>query len=182
MNNTPANTHPAWSKAIPWFLTIASVLALLAIGYFLIQNVEWYKHTVFESNVNDVDCGAYRMRAYDLHLSMVKRSVGLFSGFAVMFLGLGVAFYTLRSNTELSADTKGFKFSLLTASPGIVAIIVGGALIILTIQSKDTFGGYQSRCGNTEQAKGKLEGKAGKLKEGLQSSGSATKTSETSKN
>ncbi|NBC05751.1 MAG: hypothetical protein GVY26_00985 [Bacteroidetes bacterium] len=179
MNDGPSST---WSKTIPWFLTIASVLALLSIGYFLIQNVEWYKDTVFEPGINDVECGAYRMRAYDLHLSMVKRSVGLFSGFAVMFLGLGVAFYTLRSNTELSADTQGFKLSLLTASPGIVAILVGGAMIILTIQSKDSFGRYKAPCVKTEEVRKRLQESAKEAKEKNGAPSSTTPSSETSTN
>lgn len=145
MSATPDATPNTWAKAIPWFLTISSVLALIAIGVFLVLNIEWYKNTVLDNGIIDKDWGVYRVTVYELFLSMIKRSVGLFSGFAIMFLGLGVAFYTIQSNTEIGASLKDIKFNLLTASPGIVAIVVGGLLIILTIQSKDSFEPYTAK-------------------------------------
>lgn len=132
-----------WISVIPWFITIASTCALIAIGYFLIENIQWYKESVFNDSIKDVNEGAYRIRAYDLHLSMIKRSVGLFSGFAIMFIGLGVSFFTLKKNTEMELKSQIWSVNLVTASPGILAVLVGGFLIISTIKSKDSFGSYE---------------------------------------
>jgi hypothetical protein len=75
---------------------------------------------------------------------MIKRSVGLFSGFALMFIGMGVSFFTMRKNTEMQVRSTNLTASLVTASPGIIAVLVGGYLIISTIRSKDSFGSYDS--------------------------------------
>lgn len=126
-----------WSSSVPWFLTIMSTIVLIALAIFLISNIEWYKNSVFD--IEEASNGTYRMRAYDIHLSMIKRSVGLFAGFATMFLGLGVAYYTIKQKTELGIISGQWTANLATASPGIIAVVVGGYLIIATIQSKDEF-------------------------------------------
>jgi len=133
-----------WNKFVPWFLTIACTITLIVIGAFLIQNIEWYKQSVFSDNVNQVLEPKYRFYAYHLHLSMIKRSIGLFSGFAIMFLGLGVAFFTLKNNSTIDASGGGFTAKIATASPGIIALLVGAYLIIATIKSKDSFPPYEA--------------------------------------
>lgn len=138
-----------WKNFAPWFLTTAGTLALIAIGLFLIQNIEWYKASVFNPEVQDTSLPDYRFYAYHLHLSMIKRSVGLFSGFAIMFLGLGVAFFTIKETTNLDAKGAGFSAKIATASPGIIALLVGAYLIISIINSKDHFPEYQQK--NIEQ-------------------------------
>ncbi|TSE04001.1 MULTISPECIES: hypothetical protein [Aquimarina] len=131
----------SWEKYIPWFLTIASSIVLIAIGFFLINNINWFKEGVFE-NKADLNL-EYKVYAYQMHLSMIKRSVGLFSGFALMFLGIGVAFYSLKRQTTLNLEGAGITASLVTASPGIVAMILGAFLIISTIKSKDDFPNFE---------------------------------------
>ena len=130
-----------WEKRVPWYLTIASSAVLIAIGYFLISNINWFKAEVF---LHDADLNLeYKVYAYQMHLSMIKRSVGLFSGFAVMFLGIGVAFYSIKKQTTLNLEGAGITASLVTASPGIVAMVLGAFLIISTIKSKDDFPNFQ---------------------------------------
>lgn len=131
-----------WNRFVPWFLTIACTLVLIVIGVFLIKNIQWYKESVFDVQVSEVNNPEYRFYAYHLHLSMIKRSIGLFSGFAIMFLGLGVAFFTLKESTNIDAKGAGFSAKIATASPGIVALLVGAYLIISTINSKDHFPEY----------------------------------------
>lgn len=138
-----------WNRFVPWFLTIASALVLIVIGLFLINNIEWYKDGVFNNDISQVNSPEYRFYAYHLHLSMIKRSIGLFSGFAVMLLGLGVAFFTLKESTNIDAQGAGFTAKIATASPGIIAILVGAYLIISTIKSKDLFPDYNNT--NVEQ-------------------------------
>lgn len=126
-----------WEKYVPWFLTIGSCLALVSIGIFLISNINWFKNGVFE-NESDLNL-EYKVYAYQMHLSMIKRSVGLFSGFALMFLGTGVAFYSIKKQTSFNLKGAGITASLVTASPGIIAMVLGAFLIISTIKSKDDF-------------------------------------------
>ena len=127
---------------MPWFITTASVLTLALIAYFLLHNIEWYKSTVFDMSVTERNTAQYRIYAYQMHLSMIKRSIGLFSGMALMFLGMSVVFYSVKD--KFSGEFKGPVISaqIATASPGIIALIIGAYLIIATIQSKDEFPGY----------------------------------------
>jgi hypothetical protein len=133
-----ANLQSRWHRAIPWILTVSATLALIAIGWFLVANVEWFKSRA----VADAYLPEYRMDIFHLHLSMIKRSVGLFSGFAIMFLGLGVAFYTA-DQTRVDVGTPTIKAKLATASPGIIAMLIGMTMILFTINSKDTFHEYR---------------------------------------
>lgn len=131
-----------WNDFAPWFLTIACTFVLILIGIFLLTNINWYKTTVFSSEISEVNSPEFRFYAYHIHLSMIKRSIGLFSGFAMMFLGMGVAFYTLKNFTTIDGQTKGISLKLATASPGIIALITGAFLIAFTINNKDYFPNY----------------------------------------
>ncbi len=131
-----------WGKLIPWILTISCFVILYIIGDFLIMNIEWYKQSVFAIEIDNIQAPTYRIHAYHIHMSMIKRSVGLFSGFAIMFLGLGVAFYSLRNKTDLKLSSNIWSLNLATMSPGIIALVIGGILIMYTIGSKDDFAPY----------------------------------------
>jgi magnesium-transporting ATPase (P-type) len=126
-----------WNKLIPWFLTIACTLAIVVLAVFLISNINWFKNQAFANS--NFDSANYRIQIYHLHISMIKRSVGLFAGFILMLLGLGVAFYSVKEKSNIKIEGMGIGASLVTASPGLIAMLVGGFLIIATIQSKDTF-------------------------------------------
>jgi magnesium-transporting ATPase (P-type) len=126
-----------WNKLIPWFLTIACTLAIVVLAVFLISNINWFKNQAFANS--NFDSANYRIQIYHLHISMIKRSVGLFAGFILMLLGLGVAFYSVKEKSNIKIEGMGICASLVTASPGLIAMLVGGFLIIATIQSKDTF-------------------------------------------
>ncbi len=126
-----------WNKIIPWFLTLACTIAIVLLALFLINNINWFKNEAVLSP--EYSNSNYRMQIYHLHSSMIKRSVGLLSGFIIMLLGLGVAFYTVKEKSTLKLEGTGWGASLITASPGLIAVLVGGFLIIMTIQSKDKF-------------------------------------------
>ena len=121
-------------------MTLLSFGSLVAIGWFLINNVEWFKAHIFEVvDPKDEDYMTYVMHMQN---SLLKRCVGLFSGFALIFVGSSVSIYVAKRITQVGADAKDFKFSLTTASPGIIAMLLGGAILMFTIQSKDEFSGY----------------------------------------
>lgn len=133
-----------WERFAPWFLTVASLTTLIGIAVFLVSNIVWFQDSV--STVQQ-DAFVFRIHIYHMHLAMVKRSVGLFSGFATLFLGIGVSFYHLRSTSQyriggqVGAQTT-FAIEAVSASPGILSIIVGAALLFATISSKDSFSPY----------------------------------------
>lgn len=135
----------SWYSVAPWILSVASIITLFFIGKFLIDNLDWYKDTVFaDIGVRGTIEPKYKIYAYHLHLSMVKRSIGLFSGFSVMLLGLAVIFYTLKERSTVEASGGGITGAVTTASPGLIALLVGALLVIGSIQSKDRFPPYNA--------------------------------------
>lgn len=141
-SNTPSagsrdESSSAWTEFIPWFMTAVSILVLICLAWFLLENVFWFRRTA--TAISAPTDAAYRIYIYHLHLSMIKRSVGLFAGFALIFVGTSVAFYTLKQDIALDGAASGFSARLNTASPGIIAMVLGVGLIMFTIHSKDSF-------------------------------------------
>jgi len=129
-----------WEDAAPWFLTIASTITLACIAWFLVENILWFReHALIQS---DLVRPTYRLHVHHLHLAMIKRSVGLFSGFALLFLGTGVVFYTMRTTYGVHVNTGSLSAAVASASPGILAMALGVVLLLGTIASKDEFPPY----------------------------------------
>ncbi len=144
---------PVWGDAIPWFLTLASTVIIAGIAGFLVENILWFRDTAFqETTSSDL---VYRMHAHHLHIAMIKRSVGLLSGFALLFLGTGVSFYQLRSKSRYKLEGKigpqSFAAEAVSASPGVLAIFLGVILLLGTIASKDSFPSYMGEVQPTKQ-------------------------------
>ena len=129
-----------WKWFTPWFTMIASTVVLGAIAYFLYDNTYWFRETALRSF--PADKVVSRMHILHLHAAMVKRSVGLFSGFSLVFLGLGVVFYHVRSRSSLGVQTPTIGVEVVSASPGVIAIVLGVVLLMTTIASKDSFPPY----------------------------------------
>lgn len=130
-------TAISWEDWAPWFMSALSFLSLLAIGWFLIDNFHWFKGRILE--VRDPRDPEYVTYAMHMQNSLLKRCVGLFSGFALLFVGSSVALYVAKRMTKLDGEMKDFKVSVTTASPGIIAMLIGGFILAYTIQSKDEF-------------------------------------------
>lgn len=126
-----------WNRVIPWFMTALSLTVLFTLAWFLIENIYWFRKVSIVANM-PLD-PSYRIYVYQLQLAMIKRSVGLFAGFALIFIGTSVAFYTLEREIKIGGKAGAGSAKLSTASPGIVAMLLGVALIMYTIHSKDEF-------------------------------------------
>lgn len=68
-----------------------------------------------------------------------------------MFLGVGVSFYTIKSQTDLKISTQNFSLGLVTASPGIIAMILGAFLVAHNTSSKDLIPIYGNGVVSTEK-------------------------------
>ena len=136
-NGQQSQVPRGWTRFAPWFLTAISCIILFCLAWFLIENILWFRKAVFDNNfANNME---YRVHCLHMHSSIIRRSVGLFSGFALMFVGTGVAFYSLKSQTNIDLGTRVISAKLATASPGIIAMVLGAIIIIFTIGSKDYF-------------------------------------------
>jgi len=121
-------------------MMIVSTIVLIGLAIFLISNIEWFKEQAITSKGWESDL--FQIHIHHLHLSMVKRSVGLFAGFSSLFIGMAVCFYSLKKQTQLDIQSINISIALATASPGIIAMIIGGFLIVTTVESKDHFANY----------------------------------------
>jgi len=133
-----------WERSIPWFLTLSSTLVLITIAYYLLDNVWWFREIAIE-NIPKEHQDKYLIHIFHIHISMIKRSIGLFSGFAIMFLGIAVAFYSVKRQTKIDIQSQNITLGLVTASPGIISVIVGALLIAHSISSKDHFESYENK-------------------------------------
>ncbi len=139
-----------WEVVIPWFLTLTSTALLIGIAWFLYENLIWLRHdSLVLHGSEDLE---YRSHAYFLYVSSVRRSVGLFSGIALMLLGIGVSFYTIKTQTKLHiGGMEKFTVGLITASPGIIAMLLGVLLIVHNTSSKDKIPMYEKEKVETKK-------------------------------
>ena len=126
-----------WEKTAPWYMTIASTVVLMLLASYLVENIEWFKTSA--EKAPDWADSEYRIYIHHLHLSMIKRSVAMFSGVAALLIGSAVALYSVQTNTNLEGSGSGWSVKLATASPGIVSMIIGAVLIGVSVTSKDHF-------------------------------------------
>ena len=140
VNDGTAGPPERWLLVIPWTTTAVSLLILCGLGAFLAENLYWFRSTALSQEAG-LD---YRVYAFQLYLSLIKRSIGLFAGFALIFLGSSVTFYTLKRRSEVGAGAGGVSGTLKTASPGEFAMVLGTVLIMWTIYSKDAFPSFST--------------------------------------
>jgi hypothetical protein len=118
-------------------MTASSIVVLACLALFLLENVYWFRSIATASPAPSNP--AYRIYVYQMHLAMIKRSVGLFAGFALIFIGTSVAFFTLEKDSKVEGGFRGFTARLSSASPGLIGMFLGTILIVFTIGSKDNF-------------------------------------------
>lgn len=147
------STSNKWYTFIPWFLTIAATLTLIAIGWFLVNNIIAWQNNALDQKIDLVLESTYRIHVLHMQISLVQRSIGLFSGFAILFLGMGVSFYSMQEQTDLEIQTQNITAKIITASPGIIAMLIGMTLILFTIASKDAFPPYIPKANYNPQPK-----------------------------
>jgi hypothetical protein len=134
---TPSRIPSLWEDMIPWFMTAISVLVLVCLAWFLLENIYWFRRTAISPLAPHTS--EYRIYVYQMHLAAINRTVGLFAGFALIFIGTSVAFFTLKKYTHIEGTAAGATAKLSSASPGIIAMLLGVLLIVFTIGSKDYF-------------------------------------------
>jgi len=134
-------------------MTIISTIVLISLAVFLVLNIEWFKDQALLSNGWESDL--FQIHIHHLHLSMIKRSVGLFAGFSVLFIGMAVSFYSLKNQSKMDVKMANISMTIASSSPGIIAMVLGSYLIISTVESKDYFAPYPE--GLTEEVQDKID-------------------------
>jgi hypothetical protein len=131
-----------WERSAPWFMTIASAVVICAIGFFLIDNMNWFKTNAIVTGQTYTEI--YKIHTFHLFISTLKRLIGFFAAFCLIFIGTGVAIYAMKGKTVIAGENKDYKITLATASPGIIAMVLGVILMCITITSKDSFPDFPS--------------------------------------
>jgi len=140
-----------WEKFAPWFLSICSIAAIVLLSYFVLNNIEWIK----TNSLNGTNAGdpKYCISIILIFTSMIKRTIGLFSSLCLIFIGMGISAYVMSKQIKLEMKDMKWSISLVTASPGIIAMVLGVILMISDINSKDTFN-YSDVGSNQAQSTG----------------------------
>jgi len=76
-----------------------------SLAEFVIRNVEWFKASATAPGAPSD--ARYLLYVYNLQLGRIVRSVALCAGFALIFVGTSVAFYTLRRSTRIGGQAAG---------------------------------------------------------------------------
>lgn len=134
-----------WNNAIIWIISLSCIINLLFSSYYFFTNVEWFKASAFDPRIDVVNTGEYRTYIFHLQLRLMIRSVGLLTGSSIMMLGMASIFYLWTKDTKVDAEHENLKLSLVSASPGLLAILIGGIVLIATINSKDTFPAFPTQ-------------------------------------
>lgn len=126
-----------WEKIAPWFLTLFSILSIIMLSYFVFTNTNWLSTSMkSDQSLANQD---YFLSCYLIYTSMIKRTIGLFSALCLIFIGLGLSAYVTAKQSKIEIKDAKWSVSLATASPGIIALVLGVVLMISDINSKDTF-------------------------------------------
>jgi hypothetical protein len=136
-------------------LPILCAAAFIYEGIFLYQSMNWYETKY--GNVGENPDLAYRIYVLLIHTSMVRRSLGIFSGSAILTIGMSIALYTVRQMNRLNLGSRSVTVSIVTASPGLVAMVIGALLIAFSIASKDQFPAYTQGAQKIVNAEGPLD-------------------------
>lgn len=134
--------NKTWSTFAYWLVSASSMAAVISIGWFLVTNIEWFKANAIPSGPGYGP--EYHMHISHLFLSVLKRSVALFSGFFLMFIGSSILLFISQQQTNVSVENRDLKATLETAAPGMVAMLFGLVLLMHTISSKDEFPPYDA--------------------------------------
>lgn len=125
----------SWERFVPWYLTLISATVLIGIGWFLVDQIIWLRGQMFDAQT--ATNLSYRSHQYFLLVSTMRRSAGLFAGISIVLLGIGVVFHVARDRSKLDVSWGGVTLGIVTASPGIIAMVLGTFLVAHNTASKD---------------------------------------------
>lgn len=130
---------PQWQHSI---LRMTAIALFVTLGCALIF-IAWTANTLFTLGALHADDPLYSWTSMAVLANTTMRVLGIFFGAACMFAGAATAFYTAGQSTNITGgggqSTNAFQFALATASPGIVAIVAGAAVVVLAVYAKSTF-------------------------------------------
>ncbi|WP_416866769.1 MAG: hypothetical protein ACMVP2_03740 [Imperialibacter sp.] len=128
-------------KLTPRLLLITGTLSIAVVSYYLFMNYLWFKEQVFSDSILCVDHPNYVSLSLHMHLSFVKNSLGIFTGFILIFIGFGFSFYSIEKTSDIKLKGAGISFSIISNSPGIIAIVIGAFVLTTSITTQANFPG-----------------------------------------
>lgn len=164
-----------WDKEVLYGLILLFSIALILLFIFLICDIFSSKNYSLPAT-KPTSYESYTIYRYIymniLHTNMIKRSVGLFCGFAIMLFGNIISFYVgkkqikilalsdiLKENTKYStkSDKNKIAAAVIIISPAITTLIVGALIMIFSIYSQDKLPDYNSNTANESTYKNSEE-------------------------
>jgi hypothetical protein len=138
-----SNVPIFWEKTIPWLITATSYITIAFIAAFLVNNVFSIRETLLPKG--EIVLGDYINSRMNIYIFVLLKSVGVFSALCLIFIGLSVSLFVSINQIKLGIGFNNGKVSLLTHSPGIIAVLLGVVLMIavLTVNLNNDF--YQTK-------------------------------------
>jgi hypothetical protein len=131
---------PGWQR---WIWIGCSVTLLVVIVALCLIGMFALKEMMLLLRVEDRD-HLFQFAGMNLVTGGLLRLLAILIGGTIAFVGLAVSFYAHQKSTSLDAalghnEQQHAKAALVTYSPGIIAIIIGAAVIISAIYARGTY-------------------------------------------
>jgi hypothetical protein len=136
------NKPTIWQNTIPIFIAVSCIFMLGFMIFFLYKNLFWFQaHALDTANINFND--EYKLSVFVIQNNIINKSSGLLAGFTIMVLGLSSAFYTLKDASKIKLESSNISATILTTSPGIIAMLLGCIISITTLTSSEELPKYK---------------------------------------
>jgi hypothetical protein len=124
-----------WKKTAPWLLSILSIGSIVLLAIFLMSNFDWLKTNYRINDLSSIDS----RNIFLIHTALLKRVLGFFTSLLLIFVGMSISAFVMSKQTEMNFNIDKVGISIVSVSPGIIAMVLGVLLMIVSITSKDEF-------------------------------------------
>ena len=142
---TDEHSVPAWQQRV-WVACSFALLLVILVLLLLVGSALWHVMALLEQKTSDL---AFIFSGMALVTSSLLRLLAILIGGAIAFVGLAVSFFAHQKATSIASDVVheqvNAKAALATNSPGIVAVVIGACVIIVSLFSKATHSYFPGR-------------------------------------
>jgi hypothetical protein len=124
------------------FTAFGLAFGIAFLLYLLFTELSWINAS--SQKIGECAGPGFWVRVYDLKAAILLRVIAVCAGATIMFGGMATSHIIVSRSTQLSAEANGVgKGVLATASPGLVGIVLGGAVICFALWQQAKLPAYQ---------------------------------------
>jgi len=130
-----------WHHTAPYILTVTSLISLILCAILYWNEITSLNELYTKETLIHLPY-AMQVKYITIQASLIRRASGLLVGLCICFIGLSISLYQEKERSALSAGIGSLRAQLISASPGIICLAIGGLLIFGSIHSKDSIYPY----------------------------------------